>query len=104
MQKKGWNQLLRVMKNKFFISFLIFAVWIIAFDQHNLIDRMKTKKHLKQLRQDTLYYRDRIQADQQLIQELKTSPANLEKFAREQYLMKAPDEDIFIILKESEIK
>ena len=34
--------------------------------------------------------------------ELKTDNHNLEKFAREQYRMKKPDEDLYIILTPSE--
>jgi cell division protein FtsB len=33
-----------------------------------------------------------------------SSPANLEKFARENYLMKRDDEDIFVIVDEKKVK
>ena len=33
--------------------------------------------------------------------ELRTNPANLEKFAREKYLMKKDNEEIFVIVKDS---
>ena len=34
--------------------------------------------------------------------ELKTNPDNLEKFAREKYLMKKDNEDIFVIVEEKD--
>ena len=40
----------------------------------------------------------KIEEDRKRIQELKTNNDNLEKFAREQYLMKKDNEDIFIIV------
>ena len=43
------------------------------------------------------YYQKKIEADNEKLKELKTNDENLEKFAREQYLMKKSDEDIFIV-------
>ena len=37
-----------------------------------------------------------------VMEELMTNPRNLEKFAREKYLMKKDDEDVFVIVKEEE--
>ena len=99
MLKNLFHTIWSVIRNKYLIAFTIFAVWIVFFDQHNLVDRHKTRESLVALKKDTLYYYKKIRQDQELIRELKTSPANLEKFAREQYLMKRPDEDVFIILK-----
>lgn len=100
MRNITWKTIFRLLKNKFFLSFLAFTVWIVVFDQHNLIDRIKTKRHLKQLREDTTFYHNRLKNDRDLIEQLETNQQNLEKFAREQYLMKKPDEDVFVILKE----
>ena len=33
--------------------------------------------------------------------ELRTNPSNLEKFAREKYLMKKDNEEIFVIVKDT---
>lgn len=41
---------------------------------------------------------NRVDEDRRKLEELRTSNANLEKFAREQYLMKKADEDLFIIV------
>jgi len=38
-------------------------------------------------------------ADSQRLKELRTSSKNLEKFAREQFLMKRKNEDIFLIIE-----
>ena len=44
----------------------------------------------------------RIEEDKRKLNELKTSNRNLEKFAREEYRMKKPDEDLYIILTPAE--
>ncbi len=104
MNKKFWHILWKVVGNKYFLGLVVFAVWIIFFDQNNLIDRNETRKRLNQLKQDTMFYRDKIREEKEKINQLQTSPANLEKFAREQYMMKAPDEDLFVILKKDKAK
>ncbi len=54
--------------------------------------------------QDTSHYHENIIRDQEIIDQLETNSDNLEKFAREKYMMKADDEDIFIIIKKQESK
>jgi cell division protein FtsB len=46
------------------------------------------------------YYAKKIETDIQRTKELETDDDNLEKFAREQYLMKKDNEDVFVIVKE----
>ena len=74
-------------------------MWLLVFDQHNLIERYNTRKYLKSIIQDTVHYHNKIIEDKEVIRQLKTNTENLEKFAREEYLMKAEDEDVFIIKK-----
>jgi cell division protein DivIC len=104
MNRKLWHKILALVVNKYFLSLLGFAVWIVFFDQHNLVDRYKSKQHLDQLKKDTLFYQTKIHKDREAMRLLKTNPQNLERFAREEYLMKAPDEDVFVILKKGEAK
>ncbi|MFA6127455.1 MAG: septum formation initiator family protein [Bacteroidales bacterium] len=104
MNKKFWHQIFSFVANKYFVSLVIFAVWIIFFDQHNLLDRYKSKEHLIQLKKDTVFYQDKIRSDREKMRLLKTNPQNLERFAREQYMMKAPDEEVFVILKKDQAK
>ncbi len=73
---------------------------MLVFDQNNLNERRKTAAEYKQLLEDREYYIRKIEEDRQRIRELKTDDENLEKFAREQYLMKKENEDIFIIVDE----
>jgi len=100
MNRQFWHTVFSVIKNKYFITLVGFTLWILIFDQQNLIDRFHTRKHLNQLKKDTTYYQNLIDKERGIIFELQTSPENLEKFAREHYMMKAADEDLFIILKE----
>ena len=65
-----------------------------------MLERRKLNREYKQLLQEQEYYQQKIKEDRKRINELKTNDENLEKFAREQYLMKRDNEDIFIIVED----
>lgn len=90
------------LRNKYLVSSAILVLWVMFFDQNNLIDRYDLIREVNQLEKDHKYYLERIHTDSARLIELKTSPENLEKFAREQYLMKRDNEDIFVIIEKEE--
>lgn len=92
--------LLKLISNKFVISFLIFFFWLFFFDQHSIWERKEYQNKIEALNKSKQYYLNKIEKDKNRIHELKTNRENLEKFAREQYLMKKKNEDIFIIIEE----
>ena len=89
-----------ILKNKYILSIIIFVLWLVFFDKNNIIDRFNDIRTLKQLEKEKVYYKERIELDRNRIEELKTDNDNLEKFAREQYLMKKKNEDVFYIVEE----
>ena len=88
------------LRNKYVLTLLIFGVWIVLFDQNNLIDRFSDMKKLRELKAEKEYFTKKIKEDQQRMKELVTDKDNLEKFAREQYLMKKDNEDVFVVIEE----
>jgi cell division protein FtsB len=86
------------MKNKYVLTILVFLVWIILLDPNNLISRVREIRTRNRLEHEKEYYLGRIEEDRRKLNELRTSNENLEKYAREQYHMKKPDEDLFIIV------
>jgi cell division protein DivIC len=99
MSLKGiWKGILPLLKNKYTLTLIIFFGLIIFFDENNLVERVSNLNQIHQLERDKLYYFDKIKQDSSKLNELRTDSRNLEKFAREQYLMKKKNEDIFIIV------
>jgi cell division protein FtsB len=90
------------LRNKYLLTIIIFVIWVVLLDSNNLISQHKEMKNLKKLRAEREYYVQRIEEDKRKLHELKTDDQNLEKFAREQYRMKKPDEDLYIILTPQE--
>jgi cell division protein FtsB len=97
--KRIWYAILPLLKNKYTLTFIVFMGWILFFDQNNLIDRIQNMNQVRQIEKDKIYYTARISQDSARLRELKTDRKNLEKFAREQYLMKKKNEDIYVIVK-----
>lgn len=89
-------------RNKYVITISIFIVWILLIDSNNLITRFRDMSELHNLRKEKEYYEKKVEVDKKKINELKTDNNNLEKFGREQYLMKKPDEDLYIVLTPQE--
>ena len=86
--------------NKYVIASLIFLLWILFFDQNNLLNRISDLRNLREMKAQKEYYAKKIETDIQRTKELETDDDNLEKFAREQYLMKKANEDVFVIVEE----
>ncbi len=86
-------------KNKYMLTMLFFVVWIIFFDQNNLIDRFQSIQKNRSLENEKTYYQEKIEDDKRKLNELRTDRENLEKFAREQYYMKKDNEDIFVLVE-----
>lgn len=91
-----------IFRNKYFLTIILFVVWLLLLDANNLIARFKEMKELHKLKTDKEYYINRIETDKKKLHELKADNNNLEKFAREQYRMKRADEDLYIILTPQE--
>jgi cell division protein DivIC len=97
---KLWEKLLPYLKNKYVLASLIFSVWILFFDQNNLLDRISDAHQLNQLKKQKVYFTKKIEDDTRRTKELLSDKDDLEKFAREQYLMKKRDEDVYVIIED----
>lgn len=90
--------------NRYIVLFIVFATWVIFFDSNSLLNRFELQGNINKLEKEKEYYQSKIEKDQKKILELKTNKQNLEKFAREQYLMKKKNEDIYIIINKEKEK
>ena len=85
------------LRNKYLILFLFFILWIIFLDDYNLINQNKIKATVNELKNQKEFYINEIKSDSTELYQLKNNPDEQEKFAREKFLMKKENEDIFII-------
>lgn len=71
----------------------IFTLFIIG---RSVVSIVKLRVEIRDLEKTRSYYNDRITADSILIRQLTSSDEYLEKFARENYNMQHPSEDIYL--------
>ena len=86
------------LKNKYFLTTVGFIVWVMFFDTRDFItSHFRERGELIKLEKSKQYYEQQIAVTQKELDQLKTNPALLEKYAREKYLMKRDNEDLFLI-------
>jgi cell division protein DivIC len=95
--KKLINNIPKPFKNKYIITLVLFAFWIFFIDDYNFIKQYKLQKDVEGLENHKAYYLSEIEKDSTELYHLKNTKKQQEKFAREKFLMKKDNEDIFII-------
>ena len=85
------------LKNKYFISFAGFCVVVLFLDKNDFFTQLERSSELRELQQSRQYYTTQIAAERKELEALKTNPATLEKYAREKYLMKRDNEELFLL-------
>jgi len=74
---------------------------IIAFaffvSESNVFARVGYDNKIRELNGQIEYYRNQTEQDKQKLKELESDKDHIEKFARENYLMKKENEDVFIV-------
>lgn len=95
-----WKKAGRMLFNKYILVLVVFFAFVIFFDNHSLLLRWKTQQKLRLLEKELEYFQGEIKTNKAKIKKLETDNEYLEKFAREEYMMKQKDEDIFIIKEE----
>ncbi|MFX3625860.1 MAG: FtsB family cell division protein [bacterium] len=75
-----------------------FVIWMLFFDKNNWWDVMSLQKTYNKVKEERDYYKEQAEIAKSEYNALFTHPDSLEKFAREKYLMKKDNEDVFVIV------
>jgi cell division protein FtsB len=86
-------------RNFYFLGIVLFLAWMIFIDSNNLINQFKLSSKLSKLENQTEFYLERKEKIRIEREELMSNPELLEKFAREKYLMKKQNEDLYVIVE-----
>jgi cell division protein FtsB len=89
-----------LLKNKYLICGLAFLTWMLFFDRNDLMSQYEYRQQLNALEAERDFYIAESAKTVKDLNELTTDRDKLEKFAREKYLMKKENEDVFVIIKE----
>ena len=83
-----------LLRNKYVLTFAVFAVYITFFDHYSLLKRAELSRTLDGLEREMTQYATTIEEAEEL---QATISADEQRFARERYYMKRADEDVYIV-------
>ncbi len=92
------NRFLKLLSNKYFLFSVSFAVWMLFFDRNDLMSQYDYRSQVNKLEEEKAFYTKETAQVKQDLEDLTTDKEKLEKFAREKYLMKKVNEDVFVII------
>ena len=85
-----------ICRRKYLITVVAFAVIIGFLDENSLFRRLAYEREISQLKEEIEKYRADYEENTKRLNELNSSPDAIEQVAREKYLMKKPNEDIYV--------
>src|SRR3984957_6371505 len=91
------KRLFNLFRNKYFLVSMAFIVFMIFFDKNDLFSQYQYYQQVSKLKQERDFYLKETAKVNKDLDELTSDPKKLEKFARERYLMKKDNEDVFVI-------
>ena len=94
------KNIISIIKNKYLLTVIGLSIWVIFFDKNDFKTQLELRREVMQLEEERNYFAREIHSITSDIKELYTNPKTLEKFAREKYLMKRDNEEIFVIVEE----
>lgn len=86
-------------QNRYVITGLFALVWVSFISDIDLIFLMRSQSELSDYHEEVRHFEHRIDSMQENLYDLSSNPMQLERFARERYFMKKPNEDVFRIIK-----
>lgn len=100
MVNKSRNILKFVSRHKYSLTLIVFILIVGVIDSNSLLKRHKLIKENDFLRDEIEYYENISKRDSSRLKQLKENSKAIIRVAREDYLMKAENEDVFIIIEE----
>ncbi len=88
------------LRNRYTATVLLFVGWLAFFDSNTLWSQWQLGREIRAMEVQKVHYEQQIADVQKSLKDLLTNDATMEHFAREKYLMKRDNEDIFVIAHE----
>lgn len=91
------NKVFKRLTNKYVITFIIFAIFIIFIDKNSVLVWAQNKINIVKQERTIRQYREDILKTEEKLKELTSDKDSLEKFAREQYYFQESNEEVFLV-------
>lgn len=93
LQKYLWN--------KYFVTIFLFLMWMIFFDSTSFLVINELNGEVNRYENQLAYYQSEYKKNDDFYKKLMNNKEEKEKYARENYFMKKPNEEIFILVVDS---
>lgn len=101
---KYLNRIPSWLKNKYLLTAAFFVAWMLFFDPKDILSDFERRDKLSDLQKSELHLKQLITESRQELDLLQKNTTSIEKYAREKYMMKKDNEDLFIIKSTAENK
>lgn len=91
-----------IRRHKYLITIGVFAIIIGFLDENSLFRRFQYEREISQLKDEIEKYRVDYEENTKRLNEINSNPDAIEQIAREKYLMKKPNEDIYVFEENKE--
>jgi cell division protein FtsB len=85
--------------NKYWLVTIGFLVLTFTVGDSNLYVRYRYEEKLRELESEIRVYRREIEINQKKLDDVRANKERMERYAREEFFMKKPNEDLFIIVE-----
>lgn len=87
--------------NKYVITITCFLVWMVFFDDTSFLVVNELNSDIKKYENQLNFYKKEYDKNDAFYKKLMNNKTEKEKYARENYFMKKPNEEIFILVVDS---
>ncbi|CAA7386873.1 FtsB family cell division protein [Chryseobacterium fistulae] len=87
--------------NKYTVTICLFLVWMVFFDKTSFLVIHELNGEISKYEDQLEYYKAEYEKNDRFYKKLMNNKSEKEKYARENYFMKKPDEEIFILVVDS---
>lgn len=87
--------------NKYTVTIFLFLIWMIFFDKTSFLVIHELNGEINKYEEQLQYYKTEYEKNNAFYNKLMNNKSEKEKYARENYFMKKPNEEIFILVVDS---
>lgn len=97
-------QFIKFFRNKYVIASTAFIIVMLFLDHNDIFVQLDRQRQLKELTASKDYYEQQIEQTRKNLSNLENNPVAIEKYAREKYLLKKDNEDLFVVVPDDNQK
>lgn len=90
-------KLVNILRNKYMAALTGFVILMLFIDHNDIFVQLDRRRQLNELLASKRFYEQQIAQTKKNLSDLQNNSAALERYAREKYLLKKDNEDVFVV-------